>query len=249
MIESTDTNGSNVAPLFTSKEWNRLLSQVGIGNPAGHLWFIGMEESLGREDAEINVRRRLQGQLSPFTTFDAFIKPSRTPTQTWPIMAKLARLLLDNASDWDDLAKAKAYIDNQLARSGGETCLLELLPLASDTTADWPTIYQEGFPTRKLYEQGMLDKRIYLLGVLASLYRPQIVICYGYNYWQYYRNIFSLTEGDMHPNLYEVGKKRLVRISVGRWHDTTIILTPFFKYDFLPHVVLGDFKELVAQFT
>jgi hypothetical protein len=50
--------GYHVERAYSQQAWDRLLSQVGYGDPAARprLWFLGMEESLGKDTADQSLR-------------------------------------------------------------------------------------------------------------------------------------------------------------------------------------------------
>jgi hypothetical protein len=151
-------------------------------------------------------------------------------------MAKIARLLLERASDWDDKQKAIAYARAKLGTAGGDTLLLELFPLPSPGIADWP--YPDRFPDgREAYLAKVLPERVGLIRGMAERHRPLFVFCYGKKFWPYHREIFPMPD-------YRVvrwgGEKATVEVGVGHFGRTTIILTPFFSpYLFPMRVVAG----------
>lgn len=88
----------------------------------------------------------------------------------------------------------KSYQKDQLGRPGGETALLELLPLPSPNLGVWPYGAWTGLPylkTRALYRQTCIPLRTVHLGEMLRQYRPEVVVFYGVSYRPYYEQVIG----------------------------------------------------------
>ena len=82
---------------FTGAEKATLLSRLGYGNPAGPLWFLGMEEAL-KSERDTNLRWRLESLAFPIDSVTSLLKapwPKVGTSPTWRMMAQIALSLID----------------------------------------------------------------------------------------------------------------------------------------------------------
>lgn len=121
------------------EQGKRIAGFLGYGNPAESVWFVGIEEGLGRatsKDAIQNLGARgsfeeimdlrdahhqklwERGQLIDFDR-----KPPFTPVWQW--MAKI--MCASSGSDW------REYLKSSLGRRKGDTFLTELSPIPSSS--------------------------------------------------------------------------------------------------------------------
>ena len=171
-------------------EVGNIVGFLGYGNPAGSVWFIGIEEGLGDTDSADAVhnlkargtfaavmdlrdahhkRLRESGRL---IDFDA--KPPSTPVWQW--VAKIARAY-DGKGDWKDVTSANEYVRYHLGRSEGTTFLTELSPIPSNNAAN--KAWFEAFNRLDDQLQKRLAKRREALVKLLDSSSPRMVICYG----------------------------------------------------------------------
>jgi hypothetical protein len=228
---------------FSAAEWDLLLTHIGYGNPAGPLWFLGMEEKLdGERDA--NLRWRLDHFAHPVDTLTnhlnaPWIGPDLPRTPTWPTMAKIARLLVERAPDWRDGAAAKRYVRERLGAGDGDTFLFELVPLPNRSEKTWA--YQDRFPEgRPGFQRTHLDDRIRSLRQFALDHNPRVVICYGKRLWPDYERVFPLD-----------GRRQLplgaTEVILGRWANSQILLTPFFVPYAFPVSAIAELPGILGH--
>ena len=116
----------------------------GYGSYAADYWFVGMEEGGAGSEEEIvshlgHWDRRRRNELEDLRDFqvtkgnvDYFLDPQKLQS-TW---AGLVRVVMGTERVEASVAEVKSYQANNLGRQTGSTCLLELLPLPSPSTAD-----------------------------------------------------------------------------------------------------------------
>ena len=226
------------------------MSHVGYGNPAGPLWFLGMEERL-TGPRNVNLRWRLDHFRHPVDTVTnhnkAIWRRGKPPTTpTWRTMAKLARLLIEGAEDWDERRKALAYVLSDLGTAGGPTFLLELLPLpATGVSYDlrrWE--YRDLFPAgRREYMDRVLQERIDLIRSWVKEHRPRVIICYGSAFWPYHQELFQASY--IRHSFEDLGSR--VILQTADWNSSRIVLTPFFAPYAFPARVMARLPELLGD--
>lgn len=156
---------------------------LGYGNPMDSVWFVGVEEGLGKatsKDAIENLgesgsferimdlrdahhkRLRERGQL---IDFDA--KPPYTPVWQW--IAKV--MCASSGNDW------REYVRCRLGRSDGETFLTESSPIPAGNAAD--NTWMEAFQALDDDLTEKLERRKTRLLELLDEKHPRMVICYG----------------------------------------------------------------------
>lgn len=184
----------------------------GFGDYQGDFWFVGMEEGGGNslEDVELRLktwRDRGRLELDDVAGYHidmgiTYLFRERPRIQTtW---RGLIRILLAAKGHSPATDQVRECQRDCLGRPGGETCLLELLPLPSPSTRLW--LYGEFsqlpyLVDRKTYQQALFSRRIEHLQQRNRQYRPKVVLFYGYAYQQYWREIASVdflpaAEGD-----------------------------------------------------
>jgi len=184
------TKVTEILPALSMTEAERILGFLGYGNPRQSVWFVGIEEGLGKADsadAKENLKargefdaimdlrdahhQRLRQNGMPIN-FDA--NPPSTPVWHW--IAKIMRAY-EGKDNWRDTSSAKEYIRCCLGRSNGTTFLTELSPIPSSKTANksWMKAFNE--LDSELHQR--LAKRQERLLLLLKNSAPRMVICYG----------------------------------------------------------------------
>jgi hypothetical protein len=175
----------------------------GYGTWSAPVWFIGMEEGGGSSLAEVETRietwrARGANELENLAEFHRAIGVTRhfggrpALQRTW---AKLIHVLFGLRGEVADTERVRIYQATRLGRHGGETALIELLPLPSPSTRDW--LYREisdipYLATRESYRQHVAPLRVWRLRERIAQHRPQVVIFYGVAY----RDWWSRIEGE-----------------------------------------------------
>jgi hypothetical protein len=177
-------------------QWQKLFDFVGYGRLDAPLWFLGMEES-------VNVLTDLEQSLAAREGFGTTqdlaegqrvlglpLDERRRLNLVWHFMAKLARCVVDLATDWDDTQLAAHYVRQRLGRRDGETLLGELLPLPKRGSSQWPPEYLRWYPSRVVYEEQVAPLRLARLQQLAAHHRPRLVVCYGKKHWKRWEQLW-----------------------------------------------------------
>lgn len=173
----------------------------GYGNPQAPVWFIGMEEGGGNNEAEIQARLDAWEALGHPEFADLyqfhqrigitqFFEGDKPKIQkTWK---RLCGYHLSLSSPTFDTESLRTFQATQLGRYNSETCLLELLPLPSSSLNDW--IYAEitnnpWLVTRSKYKKHLMPIRQHRIRQLIQQHKPRRVVFYGSSYRNYWMEI------------------------------------------------------------
>jgi hypothetical protein len=172
----------------------------GYGDYRAKYWFVGMEEggggsleeitrrfaswdSHGRAELSDLVSHHNDSDLSHFTSRSAKLQT------TW---SQLIRIILASEGRPTDNESVRAYQQSRLGRIGGETCLLELMPLPSPSTGAWLYGQYSSLPelrSRSEYMECYADSRARRLRRRVEEYRPPVVVFYSLKYMDRWRQI------------------------------------------------------------
>jgi hypothetical protein len=198
-------------------------SFYGYGNPAGPLWFVGMEEGGGQTMAEVQNRldawnARGQRPIEDCAAFHHAIGLGHFFSQGAPLQRtwrQLIRTVLTARGSPTDTEQLKSFQTTSFARNDGCLAILELLPLPSPKTSAWHYGPGEGNPsdpwtnidylqTRRDYRRQLLPGRIAGLKDLIRKHTPRAVLFYGESYrreWQLVSGIsFPKGQYSLQPN-------------------------------------------------
>ena len=162
----------------------------GFGNWNAKIWFIGIEEAGGADEAD--VQRRLLA-WAEHGRRDLENAPEFYPAcgnRCWhgegaklqPTWRQLIRILFLARGVADDDAAMLEYQRHQLGVAKGETCIAELLPLPSPGTAEWSYQHWSDLAwlrSRKDYVARARAGRENQLRSKIKLHQPKAVIFYG----------------------------------------------------------------------
>jgi hypothetical protein len=167
----------------------------GYGSFAAPIWFIGMEEGGGKSAEEIAARLAAWAQFERSELVDAcrfhertglgkWFRPSPPIQRTW---GKAIRVLLKGRQASVTRSEVREYQATHFGRCGGETCMLDLLPLPSRSTKvkDWIYASASRLPwlaTRRDYETHLLPSRERCLRERISRFRPRAIVFFGLQY-------------------------------------------------------------------
>lgn len=186
-------------PALTDAELLHLEQFIGYGNLDADVWWLGMEEGMGRDDdPERNLRARLQNNEVEDLYYThkrdgvtKFHEGKRVSQPTWWVMCEV---MLGIAGSEVSREAKRTYQAERLGRHNDETLLLELMPIPKPDLSSWG--YEELIPqysSRENYYRSVLPSRISLIRALIERHQPKLVIGYGKGYWDHYQRLF----GDM----------------------------------------------------
>jgi len=172
---------------------------LGYGSPDAKVWFVGMEEGGGDNFTEIERRlscweQRGRRQLEDLRAFhEAFGEDRwhchRKLQRTW---SHLIRIYLSANFRSTDEEAVRDYQVERLGRDGGDTLLLELFPLPSQSTSHWRYHAWSTLPalsSRKSYMQKLVRPRIERLRQLLTESHPKAVVFYGTTYRSFWNQL------------------------------------------------------------
>ncbi len=176
-----------------NNELEQLLDFVGYGRLDAPVWFLGMEEAGGGED---NLRARLKfravedcAEAHRILGITKHHWGRRVIQRTWRGMCYIMLKLDNKATDAENI---RAYQAESLGRFGGQTLLVELMPVPKSSIGAWG--YEELIPqyaSREDYYRKVKPRRLAYLQGLIRENKPQIVVGYGKSYWSEYRALFA----------------------------------------------------------
>jgi hypothetical protein len=175
----------------------------GFGNLQAGFWFIGMEEGGGNSEGEFNKRIQAWQTLGKKSLVDVvkyheiiginrfFVEPVKLQS-TWNKLIRIYLSANDLPCETEDV---RLFQKNHLGRTGQDTALLELLPLASPSTNEWFYDKWADHPllrTREKYRLGLTPIRINTLRGLIEESTPPIVVFYGQTNEEYWSKVIQL---------------------------------------------------------
>ena len=220
---------------LTEPELEHLLNFIGYGSLDAPVWFLGMEEAGG---GEANLRARLKfhevedcAEAHRLLGITKHHEGKRVIQRTWRGMCYLMLKMDGKATDAESI---RAYQAESLGRFGGQTLLVELMPIPKAGIGAWG--YEELIPqyaSREDYYRKVKPRRlVYLRGLLRD-HPPRMVVGYGKGYWPEYRALFGtvdfVTQG---------------QFQVGRQAGLMVVLTDHFT----SRTMNGKLDEVVAIF-
>ena len=184
---------------------DRLLSDYmstfyGYGNYAGDWWLVGMEEGGGNSDAEVATRLRLWGERGRKELEDVDMFSSSPDLAKWftprpPLQSTwrgLIRLILSAEGRHTDTETTRVYQGTELGRVGSNNCILELMPLPSQSVGHWIYGEHSALPelqTRQKYVEHIAPIRVAHLRRRIQDHKPKVVIFYSRKYQAWWEQL------------------------------------------------------------
>lgn len=165
----------------------------GYGNYQGTYWFIGMEEGGGDTFTEVSNRLSVWNKRGRHKVEDIADYHIDLGIPHWfngnarlqPTWAKLIRVLLSTEGQPPAKEEVRDYQRRWWARRTGKVCLLELLPLPSPSTRQWPYGEISELPEladRTRYREHWSERRLQALRRRIATHQPRVVMSYR-EYW------------------------------------------------------------------
>jgi hypothetical protein len=159
----------------------------GYGTYSAPFWLIGIEEGGGASCDEIERRlaaweahgRPAVDDLATFHEAAKIAIDTASPQSTW---GPLIQLVLTATNSPATPAVILEYQRTFLGRRGGETCLLELLPLPKRNARDWRYDLWTDLPelrNRAQYERSSIPHRSDSIIRALNENRPRVALFYG----------------------------------------------------------------------
>ncbi len=211
---------------------------VGYGSESASRWFVGMEEAgvkslddfhsrvsawYGRGASKMEDLADYHHAIGEHRLFPlpcpTGVQPLPPLQRTWAGLLRFDAAFSGTDADTDSIRKVQAV---SLGRRGGDTALVELLPLPAASTKHWPYTPLAGsipwLANRKIYRESILDYRCGLLRSLILAAKPKVVLFYGASYLRYWR---MLSEVDL-------SEKKICRRSIhsGFRNGTAYLVAP-----------------------
>lgn len=172
----------------------------GYGVANAEYWFVGMEEGGGDSFEEVNQRismwdKRGRNPLEDIYEYHMDINVPKWFQKNAPIQPtwnRLIRVLLASKGEIPEKELVRSYQIEQLGRSNGEVCLIELLPLPSPTTNRWLYSKHSDNPTlsnRTWYTQEIGISRDSKITKLIIKHQPKFVMFYGICYLDWWQKV------------------------------------------------------------
>lgn len=177
----------------------------GYGDYRAKYWFVGMEEGGGGSFDEVSRRltrwdasgqpelldlaeHHREGDLTSFVSDsdEAGLQP------TWK---QLIRIVLGGEGQPTDNKAVRTYQQNRLGRYGGETCLLELMPLPSPDAKVWHYRDWSLLPdlrSRSGYVKKYAPIRALRLRELIDEQKPPVVVFYSFTYMVWWKQVANV---------------------------------------------------------
>jgi hypothetical protein len=89
----------------------------------------------------------------------------------------------------------RQYQRHKLGRPGGETCLIELMPLPAPGINNWRYDEISNLPilkSRKAYMDGLCPERVRSLRHLIQKQQPKVVVFYSTSYFKYWKEVVGV---------------------------------------------------------
>lgn len=180
-------------------------THYGYGNYAGDYWFVGMEEGCrGCTSGQIMQRMALwdgrgRHELDDVRDYHLTLGvtwPFDDAPRLQPTWRGLMRIVLGAQRVDVTREELREYQRTRLARHGGDTCLLEFLPLPSPSASDWFYAEHSRIPflvSRRRYRDACAPWRADHIKQRIAQHQPKAVVFYSTNKW--YRHWWEFIAG------------------------------------------------------
>ncbi len=193
----------------------RLKKFWGYGNLKSSIWFVGMEEGLGKEEGfPLERFQATTGKVLVDITNNtqkdhmAWFK-SKAPTQ--PTYRRLIFMLLfQKLGRVPTIAEIRDFQINHFGRTKSDHAILELMPLPSKSIkkADW--IYQDvpliGLTHREEYLASYKPERVQALKAMIEKHQPKLVLFYSRTYFDDWQSIVPKKLKEVIPDKLHIAK-------------------------------------------
>ena len=203
-----------------TKEFEILNNFIGIGNPYGTYWFIGLEEAgewgEDQEDNRVKLEKYKNriialkpGEIEREAKDYEDKNPGKRFTRVYDLMSQLVL-----AASIGTESDSREYRNNELLQESGETFQLNLYPLGKKSLKTWPARYVDrfGYRSMKDYYREVTGERFRILHQEWTKYDPAITVCFGKTEWDSFRKLLKLESKTGHQDCgwYQVYLSRII---------------------------------------
>ncbi len=185
----------------------------GYGNYQAPYWFIGMEE--GGEATFEDIAKQLEiwdawgrKELLDVAKFASAMdkKQMKRLYDDHPSLQKtwrnLIRVFLTAEGRPADNETMRQYQKKSWGTEGGETCVVELMPLPSPGINSW--LYKDisrlpYLTSREIYLEHLVNSRIAHLQNKIMRFQPRAVVCYGSKYDNHWKRLTEVDDWKKSP--------------------------------------------------
>lgn len=177
----------------------------GFGNYQAPYWFVGMEEGGGNTSEAIAKQLELWDKAGREELMDVAQYARDMNITRWygdnprlqPTWKHLIQIVLTAEGQPFDKDAMREYQKNVIGTKGGNTCLLELLPLPAPNVSSW--LYRDisSLPyltSRKTYRDYVTPLRIAHLQNRIRKHQPKAVVFYGSGYDSHWKSIAGVDD-------------------------------------------------------
>ena len=220
---------------------------MGIGEPAGGIWFVGLEEAYQwnknvEDDKKWYDRYKDRYFCIETGEIDRSAKEyGKGFTKIYDIMSKILTGLKTNPDEFNGWKRYRAKV---LFQKGSGVFQTNLYPLGKKRLAEWPPHYERifGFGKNDIdrYLSIVREQRFPKLRAFWKKSRPLSTICFGVAGWGDFVNLFELDKEEfMEEDSIRVYKKQKT------------IFSPFFDYRHMSHKrisrIVNDLKHMEVR--
>ena len=193
----------------------RLKNFWGYGNLKGPVWFIGMEEGLGKNEGfPLERFQATDGKtvvdITSNTSADhqlLFMEGAETQ-KTWRRLIFV--LLYQKLNRVPDIEEIRDFQINKFGRTKSDHAVLELMPLPAKSVVKTDWTYQDvpliGLTHREEYLASYKPERVQALKALIEKHQPKLVLFYSRTYLNDWQSIVPKKLKEVIPDKLHIAK-------------------------------------------
>lgn len=223
----------------------KVLKGIGWGDPAGGLWFVGLEGAgawIDQQEVDAFDKRAAAIQDGDII-YECADPPIDENTenihdshgQVWRWQSQIASSLSRSRHDIAEYARRCLWF------RGYGVFQANLYPLGKPRLNQWPSHYQDLFGLGPLdqdrYKLVVRKKRFPLIRQFQLRHRPQATICFGRTCWTEFEDLFDLWESPADP-----ASDKDIRL----YSDERTMLVPFLGVGQMTDVLA---RRIIAKLT
>lgn len=204
---------------------------MGIGEPAGGIWFVGLEEAYQWKKNVEDDKKWYDRYRDRYFCIEvgeiegSAIAYGRGFTKIYDIMSKILTGLENDSDEYDGW---KRYRANVLFQKGSGVFQANVYPLGKKSLDEWPAHYEEifgfGKTDIKKYLSIVREQRFPRLRAFWKESSPLSTICFGVAGWGDFAKLFELDNE-------EFEEEDSIRV----YEKRRFIFTPFLDYRHMGH--------------